>query len=126
MTTPIAYDLTCETRDDHVFARVRSISLTPDVATQFLRDARNKLIDSRQAHLLLEVEVAHALSDQEVFAFMDNFSGVLSGLRVALVNRDTKNHDNLQFGIRVSREAGEQYGYFTCPDEALNWLRLDY
>lgn len=123
MVTPISYDLTCEARDDHLYARVRSIEFTPHVASQFLRDARNALLDSRKAHLLLELELAHSLSDQDAFDLMETFSGLLSGLRVALVNRDSKHHQPFLLGVHLSRDAGEEYGYFTSPNEALQWLR---
>jgi hypothetical protein len=123
MTTPISYDLSCEAHEDHVSARVRSIALTPAIAAQFLRDARNSLLDSRKARLLLEVELAHSLSEQEAFDLMDSISGMLSGLRVALVNRDPRHHGSLLFGVDIAREAGQEYGYFTNPDDALGWLR---
>jgi hypothetical protein len=119
---PVDFDLVTSVRDGHLAARVRAISITPDVTERFLREIRYQLVGERLGHLLLEFELAHAMTEAEVFDVMRTFSSVMPGLRIAVMNGDPRHHLSLQFGIRVSQEFGQDYRYFTDTDAAHQWL----
>ena len=121
-TPPADFDLVTDVRGGHLAARVRAISITPDVTERFLREIRYKLVGERLGHLLLEFELAHAMTETEVFDVMRTFSSMMPGLRIAVVNADPRHHPSLQFGIRVSQEFGQDYRYFTEADAAHQWL----
>jgi len=118
----IDYDLVTDVRDDHLAARVRAIGISPQMAEGFLREIRQALAGERLGHLLLEFELAHALSDAEVFEVMRTFSSMMPGLKIAIVNRDARHHLSLQFGMQISQEFGQDYRYFTDAGAAQQWL----
>jgi len=120
--SPADFDLVTNVRDGHLEARVRAVSITPQIAERFLRDIRHKLVGERLGNLLLEFELAHAMTEAEVFEVMRTFSSMMPGLRIAVMNRDARHHSSLQFGIQVSQEFGQDYRYFTDATAAHRWL----
>lgn len=125
LVTHTDFDLLTEIHSDHIEALVRGVSISPDIANRFLREIRQTLSGERLAHLLIEFELAHALTDSEVFEIMRTFSSVMPGVKVALLNRDPRHHPSLQFGVKISQELGEDYGYFTDADAARTWLNAN-
>jgi len=116
------FDLATQVSESHVYARVRTIELTPEVTTIFLREVRNVMVDSRTMRLLLEFELAHSLSEASAFEVMSRCFGLMSGARVAIVNSDARQHPSLSFCTQVSQEFGEDFGYFTDAGSAADWL----
>ena len=116
------FDLTWEAHPSYLRVRIRAVELGAHVTDRFLREAKDALIDTRLGHLLLEFELAHALSGADVFKVMQAFSPVMSGVRIAFVSQDSKQHPSLGFGVRVSQEFGQDYQYFKNIDAAQHWL----
>jgi len=119
---PMDFDLATEVRLGYVHARLRTVELTPDVTSRFLRQARNVMVDSRTMRLMIEFELAHALNETNAFEVMSRCFGVMSGARVAFVNTDARQHPSLSFCTQVSREFGQDFGYFTDSGSAVEWL----
>jgi len=121
-TVPIDFDLATDLTDGQIHARIRTVELTPEVTMSFLREVRNIMIDSRTMRLMIEFELAHALSETSAFEVMSRCFGVMSGARVAFVNTDARQHPSLTFCTQVSQEFGEEFGYFTDSGTAVEWL----
>lgn len=119
---PIDYDLTTDVHNDHLAARVRAVGVSAQMAESFLREIRLALAGERLGHLLLEFELAHAMTDAEVFEVMRTFSSMMPGLKIAILSQDARHHLSLQFGTQISQEFGQDYRYFTDADAARRWL----
>ena len=122
MTPAYDFDLETEVCRDYIAARVRSLEINPALTQRFLRDIRHVLTGERFGHLLLEFELAHAMTEAEVLEVMQTFFDVMPGLKIAVVNRDSKHHPSLSFGAMVSQEFGQDYRYFKNAEEARVWL----
>ncbi|MFL6373486.1 MAG: hypothetical protein ACJ73D_02355 [Pyrinomonadaceae bacterium] len=123
LSAPAAdFDLVMDVHKGHVSAMVRAISINPRVIESILQEIRQTLAGERLGHLLLEFELAHALGESEMFEIMQTFSSVMPGLKIAVMNRDSRQHSSLQFGVQVSQEFGQDYRYFTDAEAADKWL----
>lgn len=120
--TPVDFDLATTSHEAYLAARVRAVELSPGLATSLVSELRAKLVDARLVKLLLELELAHSLTDAEIFEVMKRFTPLMSSIRIAFVNRDARHHPSMEFGVQVSREFGEDYHYFTNTAEATAWL----
>src|SRR6476646_3331815 len=98
-STSIDFDLSTEVHADYVAALIRVVSITPDVAKRFLDEIRQTLARERLGRLLLEFELAHAMTEAEVFEVIQTFSAVMPGLKIAVMNRDPRHHPSLEFGV---------------------------
>ncbi|HEY2847279.1 MAG TPA: hypothetical protein VGI80_05625 [Pyrinomonadaceae bacterium] len=122
MTPAIDFDLETEVRGEHIAARVRALEIGPELTRRFLREIRREIAGERFAHLLLEFEMAHAMSEDDIYQIMGTFAEMMPGLKIAVVNRDPRHHPSFAFGVRISQEFGEDYRYFTDVDQATRWL----
>jgi hypothetical protein len=126
MTRPNAeFDLVTDPRPGYLFARVRTVALTPEVALRLLGELRMALLNARRARLLLEYEVAFTLTEEEVLQFVNITMEVLSGMRIALVAADAKHAPSLSFGTAVANYSGHEHRFFTNATAAEEWLLED-
>jgi hypothetical protein len=116
------FDLATVVREDHIAVRVRAVAIGADIAERFLREIRLSLAQHRLGHVLLEFEIAHALTDKEVFDVMRTFSTVMPGLKIAVVNHDPRHHPSFEFGVHASQKFGQDLAYFTDSRVAERWL----
>lgn len=72
--------------------------------------------------MLLESEIAHVLSDDEVLNFMNELIALLPGVRIAFVSRDPKHRASLKLAVEVGRAAGQEHQLFTEFASAEEWL----
>jgi hypothetical protein len=119
---PTDFDLATVVRKDYIAVRVRAIAIGTDIAERFLREIRLSLAQHRLGNALLEFEIAHTLTDKEVFDVMRTFSTVMPGLKIAVVNRDPRHHPSVEFGVHASQKFGQDLAYFTDPRVAEQWL----
>src|SRR5438477_12640792 len=109
----VEYDLVTDPRSGYLFARVRTVALTSEVASRLLPELRRALLDARRTRLMLEYDVAHALTEDEALEFRNNMIKVLPGMRIAFVTEDAKHDPSLRFGTAVAEQAREDHRFFT-------------
>jgi|GEM_PF-3158165 len=123
MSSPVlTYDLVTEPRGGFLFARLRTVALTPDVIGPLLQELRAAMLDARLSRLLVEYEVAFALTEHEALEFTNKIMDVLSGMRIAFVAANSKHAPSLRFGTAVAGFAREDHRFFTDVALAEEWL----
>lgn len=124
MTTPESpeYDLNIEERDGIVHARVHAVKITADVAASLLPEVRAAVATARTGWLIFEYELAHRMTDEEMFDFLEKFVETFSGLRAAFVTTDPRHLPTQRFGVAIGVDAGQDLASFTDPSQARRWL----
>ena len=122
VSLPAEYDLNSNVHDGYVYARVRTPALTPEVAAGLLRELRVVLIDARKFRLMMEYEVAFALTDEEAEEFVKMTATTFPGIRIAFVAADSRHAPSLSMGAALANYSGGEYGFFTKAEDADEWL----
>lgn len=119
------YDLVTRPTPDHLYARVRAVEITPEIAARLLRETKDALIDARSGRLLLECEIAHTLNESEAFTLVEQLRRIMPGLRIALVNRDARHFPSFRLSVGLAISSGEDHAFFADPAAAREWLVQD-
>jgi hypothetical protein len=122
MIGPAEYDLVTQQRREYVYARVRTVEMTREVAHRMLAETRAAVAEVRAALLLFEYELAHAMIDGQTLDFLNEMMATMPGMRIALVTTDSRHLPSLQFGTAIGLEAGQEYASFTDLETAEAWL----
>jgi hypothetical protein len=119
------FDLTTEPCEDHLYAHVRTVAMTPRLYRTLFKDIRDVVLENRAGRLLIEYEAAHVLTEHETFELMEELVKVMPGMRIAIVARDPKHRPSLNVSAFVGIETGEEIRSFTDPAVAEEWLLGD-
>jgi hypothetical protein len=122
MIGPAEYDLVTQERRGYIYARVRTVEMTRDVAHKLLREVRSAIAEVRAGRLLFEYELAHAMTDEQTLEFLTEMIQTMPGMQIALVTTDVRHMPSLEFGAAIGLEAGQEYASFTDVDTAEAWL----
>ena len=122
MIGPAEYDLVTQERRGYIYARVRTVEMTREIARRILGEIRSVVADLRAGLLLFEYELAHAMTDEQTLDFLSEIIATMPGMRIALVTTDSRHLPSLKFGTAIGLEAGQEYASFTDLETAEAWL----
>jgi hypothetical protein len=126
MTLPTReYDLFTQNRPGYFYARVRAVSLNPQLVPGLFADIRTAILEKRVARLLFEFEMAHALSEDETYELMNQLIARFPGMRIALVSNDPRHRPLLHLSAHLGFNKGDDIGSFVDPALAETWLLED-
>jgi len=126
MTLPSPqYDLLTENRPGYFYARVRAVTIDPQLVPGLFADIRTAILEKRVARLLFEFEMAHALSEDETFELKEQLMARFPGMRIALVSSDPRHRPLLNLSAHLGSETGDDIGSFVDTAPAEKWLLED-
>jgi len=126
MTLPSTeYDLFTENRAGYFYARVRAVSLSPQLIPGLFADIRTAILEKRVARFLFEFEMAHALNEDETYELMNQLTARFPGMRIALVSSDPRHRPLLHLSAHLGSNTGDDIGSFVDPAAAEKWLLED-
>jgi hypothetical protein len=121
----VEYDLTNEARPDYLYSRLRTVAITPGLLDSVLVDIRKAYLESRIARLLVEIEIAHSLTEDETFEFVNGLLQSMSGMRIALVARDSRQRPALAVAQGIALGTGRDLRAFDNLAAGEKWLLED-
>ena len=120
--TTSEYDLTTVQRKRYVHAQVRAVKITPEISEPLLREIRSAVADARTGWLMFEYEIAHRLTENEIFCFLNEVIRTFPGVRIALVTSEPRHLSAQHLGVSIGLDAGQDYAAFTSAAQAERWL----
>ena len=121
-TQPTEYDLDVEVRPGYVYARLLAVCFNQELVQNALKQARAVVAEQRAGRLMLECEVAHAMTENDTVDLVSQLKERMPGMRIALVSRDTRHLHALVIGVNFAAMSGEDMAVFRETADAGEWL----
>jgi hypothetical protein len=116
------YELTFENRPDYLYAKIKSETITREIALRYLREVAARCTEVQCRRLLLERDIPVMLAGGDLFFTTNDFLNMIKNVRVAFVNPHATIESQMEFAILVGTNRGARFSLHPTVDEAETWL----